>query len=159
MIEGPRLRWAAFGRAGGVAGISAVPVAGFLLLKSILQLSSRLEELRRVVGHAVDPHLVVHVLAGAAAGAAHDAHGLVQRHAVPGTYQDLSQVAVTRVNARAVVDLDHVAVGALRTGVDHAAGRRREHLGAVGAAEVEPGGRAARPVIGSVRTPKPLFFL
>src|SRR5947209_10889022 len=94
MIEGPRLCRAAFGRAGGVAGTSAVPVAGFLLLKSILELSSRFEELCRVVGRPVDPHLVVQVIAGAAAGAAHDADRLVRAHAVADVDQDLLQVAV-----------------------------------------------------------------
>src|SRR5688572_33170769 len=114
MIDGPRLRWLDFGR--DRAGTRAVPVESPLFFKNIAQMPPRLEELAWIIGLAVDPYLVVQMLAGAAAGAAHDAHLPVQRHLLPGLHQHLPQMAVTGRDPHAVVDLDHVAVGAGRPG-------------------------------------------
>src|SRR5690606_13849888 len=79
----------------------------------------------------------VHVRAGRAPAGAHVGDDLALLHHVAHAHQVLLVVRVTRDEAVAMVDLDHVAVAVTRPGIGHHAGGHGNHLRAFGAGEVE----------------------
>ena len=92
-------------------------------LLGLLNIVACLQETVRVHGAAVDPHLVVQVGAGGAAGGAHAADALAHGHVLANADGDRRQVRVAGLEAPAVVDLDRVAVAGAYAGEgDHARG-------------------------------------
>ena len=91
-------------------------------------------------GAAVDPHFIMQVVAGRAAGRAHAADLLAAGDVVAVVDEDRRHVAVAGGDAAAMVDLDEIAVAAaVPAGAKHGAVGGRIDRRAVGAGEVDPG--------------------
>src|SRR6185437_12494077 len=110
-----------------------------------------LQKLFRVLGHAVDQHLVVEMRAGAAPRAAELAHHLMHRHHLATRHERFVEMAEAGDDTVAVIDLDDLAIGTFRPGKDHPARRGAVDRRAIGRDEVEPGveGLAPRERIGA----------
>src|SRR5690606_33214433 len=113
MIEGTE---GCLSAAFGASGVRVL-LADLLPFENI---PSCLEKVHRVNGFAVYENLVVQMRPGAAPGVAHRADQVPVAHHVAFLDGYGPQMAVTRVDAEAVVDLHHPAVAALVAGVDDA---------------------------------------
>ena len=82
------------------------------LIQSLILFIEGSEVADRVDRLAVDADLVVDVRARREARAAHVSDDLAAAHVLAGADDDLHRMAVTRRDAVAVVDVDHVAVAA-----------------------------------------------
>src|SRR5690606_27068283 len=95
------------------------------------------DELAGVFRNAVDPHLVVEVRSGRAAGIPDGADLLPPGHAIAPLHVEFGQVRETRLDAEAVVDDENLSVGALRAREDHHAIRGRDHGRPVAVGDVD----------------------
>src|SRR5207302_4984687 len=77
------------------------------------------EEFFRVLRLAIDQHLVMHMRAGRAAGAAEEADLAMARDALPDRHGLAVQMGVAGRDAVAVVDLDDLAVVVAIPGIGH----------------------------------------
>jgi hypothetical protein len=90
-----------------------------------VEILAGLQERDRIDRAAVDADFVMEMAAGRTAGRAHQADDLAALHAGIVGDEDLREVAVARLDAAAMVDLDEVAVAALAAGMaDDAVGGR-----------------------------------
>src|SRR6185437_13637248 len=104
-----------------------------------------LQKLFRILGHAVDQHLVVEMRACAAPRAAELADHLMHRHHPAARHKRFVEMAEAGDDAMAVVDLDDLAIGTFRPGKDHAARRGAVDRRAIGRDEVEAGMEGLTP--------------
>src|SRR5215469_18968871 len=102
--------------------------AFFRLLRGVDRDQRRLpadgKELRWIERLAVDPHLIVQMRAGAAAGTADRTDALMLVDAIADAHENPRQMGIARLNAVAVIDFDHPPVGAVETSEIHHARRR-----------------------------------
>src|SRR5437016_3796979 len=103
------------------------------------------DEFFGVLGFVVDPDLIVHVGAGAAAGAAEKADLLMLGDPLPDRDDVAVKMGVKGGDAVSVIDLDHLAVVAVIPGVGHGPRRGGVNRRHVGRRQIDPGmkGRAA----------------
>src|SRR5258708_27555756 len=98
-----------------------------------------LQKLFRVLGRAVDHHLVVEMRARAPPRAAELPDRLGHRHHLPARHERFVEVAEPGDGAIAVIDLDDLAIRAFRTGDEHAARQRAVTRPAVSRHQVDAG--------------------
>src|SRR5438874_10131238 len=100
------------------------------------------DEFFGVLGFVVDPDLVVHVGAGAAAGAAEKADLLMLGDPLPDRNDVAVKMGVKGGDAVSVIDLDHLAVVAVIAGVGHGPCRGGMNRGHVRRRQVDRGVKA-----------------
>jgi hypothetical protein len=97
------------------------------------------EEFLRVLRLAIDQHLVMHMRAGAAAGAAEEPDPLVRRHLLPDRDGGPMEMGIEGFDAVAVVDLHRLAVIAAIAGEGDLSGGRGVDRRQIGRVEIEAG--------------------
>lgn len=100
---------------------------------------ARLHEFFRILGRAVDQHLVVKVRASATPGAADLANPLIELNLLPSRDDDAMEMGVAGDDAVTVIHLDHFTVALFNAGKDDGARRRAVHRRTVGRHEVDAG--------------------
>src|ERR1700712_205049 len=91
-------------------------------------MESRLEEREIVLGidlRAVDDHFKMQVWSGRTAGGTDLADLLAWHHEIAGLHEYLRRMSVARHHAGAVLDIDCIAIAAVRSRLDHAAAGTR----------------------------------
>src|SRR5579859_184607 len=79
-------------------------------LFGLLNIGACLDEAIRILGAAVDPHLIVQMRASGAASRAHAAQSLSNAHLLADADRNGRQMSVARLEAAAVIYLDGIAI-------------------------------------------------